>query len=214
MSCPSFPNSLSRKEIDSRKHGRVLAAHYTRIIAKPDWSDAHLDVARGGGPALDLHIHDTHFVALVHGVPKAVHSRGVVDAGAVVYLSTQYLFDAEVPAVSAVSGASSQAGRPFTHGYEIACERATLSFSFANLAGIGQLSMPVTVILPDGSIDRPDLGAGDPIDAFEAELTEAVEAIEQRKPSPLLEGTLARQALAICLAEIESVSSGRVESVG
>ena len=74
--------------------------------------------------------------------------------------------------------------------------------------------MPVTVILPDGSIERPDLGAGDPVDAFEAELKEAVEAIETGKKSPVLEGELARQALAICLAEIQAVSSGQTERIG
>ena len=32
-----------------------------------------------GGPAVDLHIHDTHFVGLIAGVPKAVSSTGIVN---------------------------------------------------------------------------------------------------------------------------------------
>ncbi len=50
--------------------------------------------------------------------PEAVHSRGVVERGAVVHLTTQYLYDEPDLAVSAVSGALSQSGRPFTHGFE------------------------------------------------------------------------------------------------
>ena len=47
------------------------------------------------------------------------------------------------PAVSAVSGALSQAGRPFAHGFEIYLERATLS----SASRPGELRPPLTVIL-------------------------------------------------------------------
>ena len=68
-----------------------------RVIAKPDWSSGIADADRSGGPAIDLHIHDTHFIGLVCGVPRAVHSRGVVEDGAVVHLTTQYLYDDPQP---------------------------------------------------------------------------------------------------------------------
>ena len=51
-------------------------------------------------------------------MPAAVHSRGVVEKGAVVHLTTQYLYDDPDLAVSASRGRLSQAGRPFTHGFE------------------------------------------------------------------------------------------------
>ena len=66
-----------------------------------------------------------------------MHSRGIVDQGAVTYLTTQYLYDDPNLTVSAVSGCRSQNGRPFTHGFEIYLERATLTFEFANPAGLG-----------------------------------------------------------------------------
>ena len=131
------------------------------MIAKPDWSSGIADADRSGGPAIDLHIHDTHYIGLVCGVPKAVQSRGVVEGDAVVYLDTQYLYDDPNLTVSAVSGALSQAGRPFAHGFEFYLEKATLTFGFANLGGEGQLS-PLTVILPDGTVERPALGLGRP----------------------------------------------------
>jgi predicted dehydrogenase len=205
---PEFGFAL--EAVQSGKYGKLQAAHFTRVISKPDWSAGIADATRSGGPAIDLHIHDTHFVGLVCGVPRAVQARGVVEHGAVVHLSTQYLYDDPSLAVSALSGALSQSGRPFTHGFEIYLERATLSFGFANLAGEGQLVPPLSVILPDGKVERPDLGStGDPVDAFVSELTVAVNAVAGGTEPSQLSGTLARQALALCAAEVESVQTGK-----
>ena len=139
---------------------------------------------------------------------RGVHSRGVIEDGAVVHLTTQYLYDTPNLAVSCVSGALSQSGRPFTHGFEIYLEEATLAFEFANLAGQGHVAMPLSVIRPDGTVERPDLGSGDPVDGFVRELAVATEALAAGRPAPQLAGALARQALGLCWAEIESVRSG------
>ncbi|MEO6809757.1 MAG: Gfo/Idh/MocA family oxidoreductase, partial [Isosphaeraceae bacterium] len=192
--------------VQSGRYGRLQAAHLTRVISKPDWSSGIADADRSGGPAIDLHIHDTHYLGLLCGVPKAVHSRGVVEGEAVVHLSTEYLYETPNLAVSAVSGAISQSGRPFAHSFDLYLERATLSFAFASLAGEGQAN-PLAVILPDGSVERPELGSGDPIEAFTRELTVAVEAVASEAEPARLSGTLARQALAICLAEVQSVKT-------
>src|SRR5262249_22614906 len=155
-----------------------------------------------------LHIHDTHFISLVCGFPKAVHSRGNVEDGAVVYMTTQYLYDNSSLSVSADSGAISQSGRPFMHGFEIFLEGATLSFEFANLGGGPPLATPLSLILDDGTVDQPSLGSGDPIDSFTAEIEAATSAVSSASPSPLLSADLAMQALRLCYAEIESVRSG------
>jgi predicted dehydrogenase len=206
---PFFPEfAFALEAVRSGRYGSLRAAHLMRVISKPDWSSDIADSARSGGPAIDLHIHDTHFVGLICGIPSAVHSRGIVENGAVVHLNTQYLYDAPDLAVSCVSGALSQAGRPFAHGFELYFERATLSFEFANLGGQGHLALPLSVILPDGTVERPELGSGDPIDGFVLELTDATQAIASGTETPRLAGELARQALRICLGEIESVKTG------
>jgi predicted dehydrogenase len=205
---PFFPEfAFALEAIQSGRYGPLRAAHLTRVISKPDWSQGIADVERSGGPAVDLHIHDTHFVGLACGVPEGVHSRGVVEGGAVLHLSTQYLYPDPGLTVSAISGALSQSGRPFAHGFEIYLDRATLSFEFAALGGRDPIVNPLTVILPDGTTERPDLGSGDPIDAFTRELTVAVEAVATGTPAPRLSGDLARQALVLCHAEIESVKT-------
>ena len=140
-------------------------------------------------------------------MPQAVHSRGVVEGNAVVHLATQYLYDQSGLTATAISGSLSQSGRPFTHGFEFYLERATLAFEFANLGGQGHVATPLSVILPDGTVAQPALGSGDPIDAFAAELTQAVEAVATGKDAPGLADDLARTALKICHAEVESVKT-------
>jgi len=207
---PFFPEfGFAAEAVRSGRHGKLRAAHLSRVISRPDWSSGIADADRSGGPALDLHIHDTHFVGLLCGAPRSVQSRGVVERGAVVHLATQYRFDDPDLTVSAVSGALCQAGRPFTHGFEIYLERATLAFGFANMAGQAHLATPLSVILPDGTVELPDLVSGDSIDVFARELGAAVESVASGEVAPPLSATLARQALRTCHAEVESVTSGR-----
>jgi predicted dehydrogenase len=200
---PFFPEFRYANDLahNTGSPGRLLAAHFTRVISRPDWSSGISDADRSGGPAIDLHIHDTHFVGLLCGTPRAVHSRGVVDRGAVVHLTTQYLYDAGGPAVSAVSGAICQSGRPFAHGFEIYLEGATLSFG---------PDTPLTVYGPDGSVDRPALGSTDAVDAFSAEIEAAASAVATGIEPRTLSGELARDALALCHAEVESVKTGKL----
>jgi predicted dehydrogenase len=208
---PFFPEfAFALEAVQSGRYGPLRAADLMRVISKPDWSSDVADHTRSGGPAIDLHIHDTHFIGLICGVPRAVHSRGVVENGAVVHLTTQYLYDTPNLAVSCVSGALTQAGRPFAHGFELYFDRATVAYEFANLGGRGHLAMPLSVILPDGTVTQPELGTGDPVDSFTQEITVAADAIASGSEAERLSGTLARQALRLCLAEIESVQSRKV----
>jgi len=211
---PFFPEfAFALEAVQSHRYGSLRAAHLRRVISKPDWSSGIADPGRSGGPAIDLHIHDTHFIGLICGVPRAVHSRGVVENDAVVHLVTQYLYDTPNLAVSCVSGALSQAGRPFAHGFELYFDRATLAFEFASMGGEAHQAMPLSVILPDGTALHPELGSGDPIESFARELTVAALAVTSGSEAAGLSGNLARQALRLCLAEIESVKTRGVIEV-
>jgi predicted dehydrogenase len=198
---PFFPEfAFAADFIRNAKGGKTLAAHFTRIISRPDWSADIADAAKTGGPAVDLHIHDTHFIGLVCGVPQQVFSRGVVENGTVVHLTTQYLYDNGPPCVTCTSGAICQKGRPFVHGFEIYLERATVLYSSG-----GQ---PLTVLTADGKSETPHLAGGDdPTTAFTAELQTAVDGIAAGKEPDLLSAKLARDALVMCQKECESVLS-------
>lgn len=204
---PFFPEfKFAADAIRGGEYGKVLAAHFTRVIAVPDWSTDIADAAKTGGPAVDLHIHDTHFIGLVCGVPKEVFAVGTVSRGAVTYLTTSYLYGPGGPAVTCSSGAVCQGGRPFTHGFEIYLEKASLVYA----AG----GPPLTLLTADGKSTQPALaGGGDPLAAFADELQAAADGVRAGVEPDLLSGKLARDALVLCHREIESVKTGRAVAV-
>ncbi|MCH8831034.1 MAG: Gfo/Idh/MocA family oxidoreductase, partial [Planctomycetes bacterium] len=55
--------------VETGKYGRLLAAHFRRVIAPPKWSADISDYRRLGGWGIDLHIHDNHFISCLCGVP-------------------------------------------------------------------------------------------------------------------------------------------------
>jgi predicted dehydrogenase len=204
---PFFPEFAFAADVVRRgQYGRLLAAHFKRVISRPDWSAEIGDASKTGGPAVDLHIHDTHFIALLCGVPEKVFSSGIEEDGAVAYLTTQYLYGPDGPAVSCSSGAVAQSGRPFVHGYEIYLERATLVYESG--------ATPLTVLTSDGKARQPKLkGGSDATAAFTAEIQAAVRGVQHHKAPDLLSGQLARDALVLCFKEMQSVQSGRAVAV-
>jgi predicted dehydrogenase len=195
---PEF--AFAAETVRSGKYGKLLGGHFWRIISRPDWSAEIGDAAKTGGPAVDLHIHDTHFIGLVCGVPARVASTGVIEKGAVQYLTTLYHYGAGGPAVSCSSGAVSQKGREFTHGFEIYLEKGMLT-----LDGTG-----LTLFTANGKSKKPKLkGGGDPTGAFTTEIQTAVDGVVARKVPDLLSARLARDALVMCHKECESVKSGQ-----
>lgn len=204
---PFFPEfKFAAEAIRGGQYGKVLAAHFKRVIAKPDWSADIGDAAKTGGPAVDLHIHDTHFIGLVCGVPKDVFAVGTVEGGAVSYLTTSYLYGPGGPAVTCSSGAVCMGGRPFVHGYEIYLERASLVYDSGGT--------PLTLLSADGKATQPQLpGGGDPLAAFTDELQAAVDGVATGREPDLLSGKLARDALVLCHRECESVKTGKAVAV-
>jgi predicted dehydrogenase len=201
---PFFPDfQFAFDTIRSGRFGSLRAAHFRRHIAPPDWSAAIRDLKKTGGPIIDLHIHDTHFVNLVCGTPKQVSSRGILREGAAEYVSTHYIFDRPSPVVSATCGSLSQPSRPFTHGYEIYLEEATIYY---------ELGGTVKLYTRDG-VSEPEIVSADPVDAFGAELACAVDAVRTGVEPALLSGRLARDALALCLKEQESIETGQPVAV-
>ncbi|MEI8241395.1 MAG: gfo/Idh/MocA family oxidoreductase, partial [Actinomycetota bacterium] len=171
------------------------------------------DAKKVGGPMLDLHVHDAHFIRVVCGMPKAVQSVGRMRGEVVEQFSTQFLYDDSELVVTATSGVIRQQGRGFTHAYEIYLEKATLLFDLAVIDGQGQTLMPVTVLESSGKVVRPELAAGDAFTPFVAELNEVSRAIRTGKPSPLLAGELARDAVVLCHKQTESVRRGKAVKI-
>lgn len=208
---PFFPEfAFAAEAVRSGVYGRLLAGHFKRVIAQPDWSDEIGDASKTGGPAVDLHIHDTHFISLIAGVPRKVFSTGLAtDRNAVTYLTTQYLYGsgANALALSCSSGALAKKGREFVHGYELYLEKATLIYESG--------TQPLTVLTQDGKAKQPKLkGPTEATAAFTAELQAAVDGVQAGREPDLLSAKLARDALVLCQKECQSVLSGNAVMVG
>ena len=212
---PFFPEfRFAADTVASGKYGALRAAHFRRVIAKPDWSADIGDAHKTGGPAVDLHIHDTHFISLICGVPKSVHSRGIIENGVAQYLTTQYTFEKPDLAVSCVSGGIAAKGLEFAHGFELYLEKATLLYEANTLGGNWVVNRPLTLVLSNGKAESPKLKAGaEWCAAFTVELQTAVEAVRTGQPARLLSGELARDALKLCHLETQSAISGKSVAV-
>lgn len=204
---PFFPEFRYAYEVArAEKFGRLLGGTFKRVISKPDWSADIGDAAKTGGPAVDLHIHDTHFIGLLAGRPQKVFSTGVVENGIVTHVNTQYLYGANGPSITCMSGALAMKARPFVHGYELYFEKATLVYE----SGV----CPLTQLNADGTSEVVSLPvSGDPLEAFTTEIQTAVQSVLSGQAHPLLSGQLARDALVMCFKEIESVKTQSSVSV-
>jgi predicted dehydrogenase len=213
---PFFPEfSYLQEVIEGGQYGGVRAAHFKRIISSPNWSAGLANMARSGGPGVDLHIHDTHFILLLFGKPDQVRADGrlVADTYAE-YLATSYRYTNQPNlCITCSSGAISQRGRPFSHGFEVYLEKATVVFEFATLVGKPTLTTPLTLLTPDGLARKPRLGGADPVVAFTREIQAAVDSVATGKVNAALSGENGAQALRLCFKEVQSVRSGRAVRV-
>jgi predicted dehydrogenase len=178
--------------------GRPVAGRFKRTIGPPDWIPDFYDPARVGGPLVDLHVHDAHLIRLLFGMPTAAHTASRKKEGVPMFYETVFEFDQPDLAVSSGGGVIDSPARPFTHGYEVSFERATVQFEFAAYADGTTTIVPVTVMNIDGSVEKPELGDGDPVSAFVGEVDAAARCVDAGEISPILDASTAADALRIC----------------
>jgi predicted dehydrogenase len=210
---PFFPEYAHAIQlIRSGQYGKLLGGTFKRVISDPAWMTDFWDPNRCGGPLIDLHVHDAHLIRLLFGMPSSLSSVGRLRGEVVEYCNTTFHFTDPSLVVSAVSGVINQQGRAFTHGFEIHLEKATMHYEFAGFSDKGEL-MPLKILTADGQVVRPEIGGGDPSEAFVDEIAEVVKCIEAKEPSPTLSGDLARDAIILCHKQTESVKAGGVVKI-
>lgn len=207
---PFFPEfQFAADCVATKRYGKLLAAHFRRVISPPKWSGDMSDFRKLGGWGIDLHIHDNHFISLIGGTPTQVYSRGLLEDGLVNHVHTQYVFADPGLTISAVSGGIAAEGLAFAHGYELYFEKATLLLSAGTIGGQWCVDRPLTLI-QGSKISSPKLkGGGEWCSAFTAELQTAIDAVKTGQPPRLLSGELALDALRVCVAEAKSIASGK-----
>lgn len=185
-----------KKIVDEKIYGRVLAADFRRLSAKPTWAAAG---SHFGGALFDLHIHDTDFVNFVFGRPESVFSTGVRDAnGTVDHVVTQYFFP-NGPVVHAEGSWLLPQG--FNMSFTLHCEQATIDFDLARGKDALQITRP-------GKPPRPvKLAAGD---GYAAEIRYFVDCVARGQAPTVVTANDGVTALAICEAEEKSVRTRKV----
>jgi predicted dehydrogenase len=195
--------------IRSGEYGKLRGGAFRRVISDPTWLKNFWSPEHVGGPMLDLHVHDAHFIRLLFGMPSEVVSTGRMRGGLPEFWHTQFRFANPELVVEATSGTIDQQGRPFTHAFEIHLERATLMFDFAVIGGEGRYLCEPTLLDSDGNAQKPELAGGDPVDSFVAELREVTHCVRDGRPSEILGATLAQDAMRLCEAQAESLRTKR-----
>lgn len=207
---PFFPEyAWARKVVASGRLGKLLGGNFNRVISDPAWLPHFWDPERTGGPMLDLHVHDAHFIRLMFGMPTVVSTAGRMRGSCAEYWNSQFTFADKQISVTANSGTITSQARSFLHGFEIQMEKGTLAFEFAVTGNEGKYHCAPVQIGPGKRVSHPTLGDGDPMLAFEAELKEVVKGVRTGKPSEILGGSLAHDALVLCHKQTQSLARGR-----
>lgn len=212
---PYFPEFAAVRElVEKQTYGRPIGGYFKRVISDPLWLTDFYDPQRVGGPVIDLHVHDAHFIRMLFGMPSSVTAVGRMRGEVVESFHAVFRFSDPQITVAASSGVIGSQGRPFTHGFELQMEKATAQFDLAAFAD-GQVEiMPLKILDSDGKVVRPSFGPHDDIQGFLGEIDELRRTVESGVPSRLLGGELARDAIAMGHAVTQSVKSGREVSIG
>lgn len=189
-------------------YGKPKRGFFKRVISPPDWIPDFYDADKVGGPLIDLHVHDTHFVRLLFGMPRRVMCSAEMHEGVVKYCYSLMEFDEPGVVVATSSGVSEQTARPFCHGFDLQFERAAMQFELSALTG-GADILPLKVLGQDGRAVAPELAAADDITAFAAEIDDCVASIKSSQAEPRLNGQIARDAIHICQCLQQSAESGQ-----
>jgi predicted dehydrogenase len=190
-----------------KKYGNAKRGYFKRIISPPNWIPDFYDPGRVGGPLIDLHVHDTHFIRLLFGMPRRVICSAEMKQGVVKFCNSLMEFDDRGLIVSTSSGVSDQTARSFCHGFEIEFEQAALQFEVAVLAD-GPDVISLKVLGHDGVSSRPELPAADQIDGFAAEIDDAASSVQSGTIDSRLDVQHARDAIHICQCLQRSAEAG------
>jgi predicted dehydrogenase len=189
-------------------YGRPLRGHFKRIISPPDWIPDFYDPLTVGGPLIDLHVHDAHFVRLLFGMPLRVMCSATMKNGLVNFCHTLMEFDEPGIFVATSGGVANQTARPFCHGFELHCEKAVMQFELS-VQPQGAEIMPLAVLHQDGTAVKPELPQADDVSGFCAELEDMVRSIQTGVIEPRLSVQNARDAIHICQCLQRSAETGQ-----
>lgn len=190
--------AYATKLVQQGVYGKPIGGYFKRVISNPTWIADFFEPDRVGGPLVDLHVHDLHWIQLLFGTPTSVDVVGRMRGQVAEYVHVLHRFSDPGVCVSSSSGVIDAPGRPFTHGFELHLENALLQHEFAAYAN-GSEAMSLRIATRSGEVITPELPASDEVDAFREEIDDMADSVRSRQIAPRLDGTLACQAVELAL---------------
>ena len=194
--------AVTKQILDKNTYGKVVSAFFKRVSPIPTWSykDWILEEEKSGGSLIDLHIHDTDYVAYLFGKPKEVLSFGrknILNSNSGIdYVVTQYNFD--VPSlVIAEGGWHFHSEFPFNMSFTIRCEKATIWFDSSQ-------TRTLAIFKEDGTAEYPEVSKST---GWDEEIKYFMDCVMNDKQIEVSPPEAARLALKIALAEISSIEN-------
>ncbi len=191
-----------KEAIKDHRYGRVLSAHFRRLISHPG-SAFCSDGKACGGALLDLHVHDVDFIQYCFGMPEAVFSRGYSKiSGEIDHVITQYMYS-NIPLVTAEGGWAMADGYGLDMQYTVNFEHATARFIFDatnNLTLFQKGNSPRSIDLSS------DMG-------YVREIAYFLDCISSNRAPSIVNFRDAAYALVIVEAERESILSEQIVEV-
>ncbi len=190
-----------KQTITAGTYGKVLDARFRRVSSAPGWGKQHfLKGTDSGGALLDLHIHDTDFIAYCFGQPHSVVSSGYTRvSGAIDHVVTLYQYP-DGPTVSAEGSWGMAPGYPFQMSYVVNFEGATVDYDVNRGAHALRLYVPgvapVSLQLEGG-------------DGYVGEIKHFMACIQAGHPPTVVTAEDALNSTLLCEAEDASVRSGK-----
>lgn len=196
--------------------GKLKTLILQRMGAQPlyGWQQWLLDPKLSGGPAIDLHIHDTDFILSMLRAPRAVFSTGFVLRDAFHHIIS--IFEYPKIMVVAEGGWAAAKAYPFHMAYRAEFEKGLIEYD--------STKSPTLVVYPHrGEPFTPDVeGFTQPVEAggnisqlggYYNEIRYFVDHVSRGIENTLSPPQQARDSLAIVLSEIRSAKNNRKISI-
>ncbi|HEY2018150.1 MAG TPA: Gfo/Idh/MocA family oxidoreductase [Bryobacteraceae bacterium] len=186
-----------RQAVWPGKFGPMRTAQFRRRCAAPDWGGWLMDANKSGGGIFDLLIHDVDICLHLFGKPEAVSATGYVDRATGIDSIDAHLYYTHGEVVSIVGGWQHPGAYPFSMGYTVTLEGATIEYSSDGRAP--------TLYAPG----KPEqLLDGGKRDGYVAELEYFVESCGRGRAPQLCPPRESADAVKLMLALIEARTRG------
>lgn len=198
-----WPEYQYLKQIyDAQRFGPLKSLHLRRqsffpLYAMDNWL---MDEKLAGGMVLDLHVHDTDYTEYLLGKPRAVQAIGIDSPGrGVDHIYSFWHYSSNIPVL--VEGYwDMPPGHGFNMGFSALFEQAGVVWDCAS-------GKPLTVYPLNGSTETPEMP---PNDGYLNEIMYFLDCVEQNRRPEVSTPRHSREAVAIALAEAESVRTGQM----